>query len=102
MTSPDNTPQYEFQEQELFARDRAALVAEGVTEHEIDQHLFAIQDALRPDPLAEPWSRALPTENPGNRVAVSDGTPAEPNALLVVFRVDGRLIKLERMRRRDG
>lgn len=102
MASPGNDPpSYEFREEGLFERDRAKLVAEGVSEHEIDQHLFAIQDAIRPDPFAEPWSRELQTENPGTRFAVSSATPAEPNALLVLFRVEGNLIKLERMRRRN-
>lgn len=100
MTSPRNPPRYEFEEQELFRRDREALVAEGVSEQEIDSHLFAIQDAVGPDPFAEPWSRRVPMENLGTRSAVSDATPAEPNALQVLFRVDGKLIKLWRVRRR--
>jgi hypothetical protein len=101
VASPANDPSYEFREEDLFRRDRAKLVAEGVSEYEIDQHVFAIQDAIGPDPFAEPWSRPLPTENPGTRYAVSSATAAEPNAILVLFRVDENLIKLERMRRRD-
>jgi hypothetical protein len=99
--NPPAPPLYEFEEQELFARDRARLVAEGVSEEEIDAHLFAIQDSIGPDPFQEPWSRPIPMETPGNRSAVSSATLAEPNALVVVFRVKGNVIKLWRVRRRD-
>jgi hypothetical protein len=101
VTSPTNPDGYEFQEQDFFRRDRERLIAEGISEQEFDSHLFSIQDCLRPDPFAEFASVPLLTENPGNRVAISDATPAEPNALRVVFRVEGQLIKLWRVARRD-
>jgi hypothetical protein len=100
VSQPDSTS-YEFREEDLFRRDRERLVADGVSEQEIDSHLFAIQDSIRPDPFEEPWSRPLPSANPGTRSAVSSATPAEPNALLVLFRVEGSVITLWRMRRRS-
>lgn len=103
MTSPfSNPPRYFFREEHLFERDHANLVAEGVSEQEIDQHLHAIQDAILADPFQEPWSAPLHEDNPhGTRVAVSSATPSEPNALRVVFRVDGDMIQLWRVRKRD-
>lgn len=94
-------PKFFCREEPLFQRDRQRLVDAGITEQEIDSHLLAIQDSIGPDPFAEPWSLSLPTANPGTRFAVSDATPAEPNALLVLFRVEGTVIKLERVRKRD-
>lgn len=102
MTSPPNSSSYEFREEDLFQRDRARLAAEGISDDEFDNHLFSIQDSIRPDPFREPWSRPLNPDNPsGNRIAVSDATEAEPNALKVIFRVEGDLIRLWRVRRRD-
>lgn len=101
MTSPSSQPpRYELREEDLFARDRADLVADGVTEQEIDGHIAAVEEAILRDPLAEPWSVWL-DKRVGTRVAVSDATPSEPNALLIVFRVEGELIQLWRVRRRD-
>jgi hypothetical protein len=98
-----NGPRYAFREEDWFRRDRAQLVAEGISEHEIDQHIFAIQDSIGPDPLAEPWSAPLADNPLGMRTAVSDATPAEPTALKVLFRVhpEENLITLERVRRRS-
>ena len=99
---PVSGPPYGFREGEWFPRDRARIVAQGVSAQEFDAHLFAIQDAIGPDPFAEPWSAPVPNNPLGLRSAVSDATPAEPNALLILFRVEGDLIKLERVRKRDG
>lgn len=103
MTSPPSTPpHYFFREEHLFTRDRAKLVAEGVSEQEIDVHLLAIEESIAPDPFQHPWSVPLnPNDPQGNRSAVSDATPSEPNALLVVFRVAGDMIQLWRVRKRD-
>jgi len=99
VTSPSSTPpRYFFREEHLFSRDRARLVAEGVSEQEIDEHLHAVQGAILPDPFQEPWS--VPLDH-GNRAAISDATPSEPNALLVVYRVVGDMIQLWRVRKRD-
>lgn len=95
---PKTPPAYFFREEHLFERDRASLVAEGVSEQEIDEHLHAIQDAILHDPLQGPWSVPLDHDN---RAAISDATPSEPNALLVVYRVVGDMIQLWRVRRRD-
>jgi hypothetical protein len=76
-------------------------VAEGVSEQEIDEHLHAIQDSILPDPFQAPWSVPLHDDDPhGARVAISSATPAEPNALLVLFRVEGDMIQLWRVRAR--
>jgi hypothetical protein len=103
VTFPSSTPPaYFFREEHLFARDRAKLVAEGVGEQEIDEHLHAIQDSILPDPFQAPWSAPLHDDDPhGNRVAISSATPSEPNALRVVFRVKGDVIELWRVRKRD-
>jgi hypothetical protein len=102
VTSPPSAPRYFFREEHLFARDRANLIAEGVSEQEIDAHLHAIQDAILPDPFQAPWSAPLYDADPrGTRVATSSATPSEPNALRVVFRVDGDMIQLWRVRKRD-
>lgn len=86
----------------MFKRDRAKLVAEGVSEREIDQHLDAIQEAILRDPFQAPWSTPLHDGDPrGTRTAVSSATLSEPNALRIVFRVEGDLIQLWRVRKRD-
>jgi hypothetical protein len=99
---PSSTPpRYFFREEHLFERDRVKLVAKGVSEQEIDAHKLAIEEQIAPDPFQAPWSAPLYQEDPrGTRVAVSDATPSEPNALLVVFRVEGDMIQLWRVRLR--
>ncbi len=99
MAAPTSPPPFAFVEEDEFRDDKEALFAEGVTPQEFDSHLFAIQDSVVNDPFAEPWSRPVPDE-PGFRSAVSSATPAEPNALVVVFRVDGDLIRLCHVRLR--
>lgn len=103
MTFPSSTPPaYCCREEDLFKRDRAKLVEEGISEQEIDEHLHAIQDAILPDPFEAPWSTPLHDADPrGTRGAVSSATPSEPNALHVLFRVKGVTIELWRVRRRD-
>jgi hypothetical protein len=100
---PSSTPpRFFFREEHLFTRDRAKLVAEGVSEQEIDEHKSAIEAQISPDPFQAPWSAPLHDDDPrGTRVAVSDATPSEPNALRVVFRVEGDMIQLWRVRKRD-
>lgn len=101
MTSrPSTPPRYFFREEHLFERDRAKLVAEGVSELEIDAHKLAIEEQIGPGPFQTPWSVSLDDPH-GTRVAVTDATPSEPNALLVVFRVVGDMIQLWRVRKRD-
>ncbi len=102
MTFPSSTPPaYCFREEDLFKRGRAKLVAEGVSEQEIDEHLHAIQDAILPDPFEAPWSTPMRDDDPrGTREAVSSATPSEPNALHILFRVKGGIIELWRVRRR--
>lgn len=99
MSQPDSL-RFEFREEHSFRQDREQLVAEGVTEQEIDSHLLAIQDSIGPDPFAEPWSRPVPN-NPGLRSAVSSATEAEPNVIRISFRVEGHVISQVRLRRRD-
>ena len=103
MTFPSSTsPRYFFREEHLFERDRAKLVNDGVSEQEIDVHKLAIEEQIGPDPFRAPWSVPLNPKDPnGTRVAVSDATPSEPNALLIVFRVVDDMIQLWRVRRRD-
>lgn len=102
MTSPSTPPSYSCREEDLFKRDRAKLVAEGVSEQEIDEHLHAIQDAILPNPFEAPWSTPLHDDDPrGTREAVSSATPSEPNALHILFRAKGAIIELWRARRRD-
>jgi hypothetical protein len=95
-----NPPRFFFREEHLFAHDRAKLVAEGVSEQEIDVHKLAIEESISPDPLEAPWSTPVDPDK-GTRVAVSDATPSEPNALLIVFRVVDDMIQLWRVRKRD-
>lgn len=38
----------------------------------------------------------------GTRVAISEPTESEPNALTILYRVEGTMIRLWRVRRRDG
>lgn len=99
-TAGSEPPRYEFREESSFqlCKGKLFLVAE-MDGREIDEHLFAIQDAIVNDPFAEPWSRPL-VSRPGVRVAVSDPTDASPNALLVLFRVEGSLIKLLHVEKR--
>jgi len=92
-------PQFALREEESFRQDRLALVASGMTEPEIDEHVRAMEFAILPDPYAAPWSQPLP-DDPGRRHAVSDPTPAEPNGLVAVFSVDGEFIAWERLSRR--
>lgn len=99
---PPNPPPYFFQEEELFQRDRARLgERERMSDQEIDVHVFAIQDMIMDDPFREPQSHELPQEPAGTRVAVDEPTPFEPNALMIVYRVEGQAIRLWRVRKRD-
>jgi cell wall assembly regulator SMI1 len=98
---PSIPPSYFCREEELFKRDRAKLVAEGVSEQEIDEHQRAIEDAILPNPFLAPWSVPLDDDPHGNRAAISSATPSEPNALRIVFRVKGEAIELWRVRKRD-
>src|SRR2546423_1634179 len=84
----DELGPYSFREERLFMRDRERLGEEGISDLEFDSHLDAIKEMILWYPSEEPWSQPVPTENPGTRVAVSDAAPAEPNALLVLFRVE--------------
>jgi hypothetical protein len=96
-----NPPPYAFQEEELFAAGRARLVREGVSEQEIDVQVMGIQLAIMPNPFEAPWSQPLDENDPeGKRSAVSSATPAEPNAVMVVFTLEGELIRLWAIRRR--
>jgi len=99
---PSGLPAYEPREEALFKKDRAKLVADGISEQEIDEHLRAMLDAILPDPFQAPWSTPLRDDDPrGTREAVSSATPAEPNALHIIFRAEGAIIELWRVRRRD-
>ncbi|MGA2455667.1 MAG: hypothetical protein ABSG93_19350 [Solirubrobacteraceae bacterium] len=103
MTFPSSTPPpYSFREEHLFARDRARLVEEGISEQEIDAHKLAIEMQILPNPFEWPWSAALDADDPtGTRVAISEPTESEPNALTILYRVEGTMIRLWRVRRRD-
>jgi hypothetical protein len=103
VTFPSSTPPaYGFREEDLFKRDRAKLVAEGVSEQEIDVHLAAIGGSILPDPFAAPWSTPMREDDPrGTREAVSSATLSEPDALHVLYRVKGAIIELWRVRKRD-
>ena len=100
MASHGEPLEYEFREEQSFQEDRAALVADGVTEQEIDNHLWSIQDSILPHPQMAPWSQPIPDDPEGARTAVSDATPAEPNAIRIVYTVEVNLIRLDRLERR--
>lgn len=100
MASQDEPPDYHVREELTFRQDREALVAEGVSEQEIDTHLWAIQDSILPHPQMAPWSQPIPDDPDGARIAVSDATPAEPNAVRIVYTVEDALIRLWRIERR--
>lgn len=100
MASPAEPPNYHVREELTFRQDREALVASGISDQELDVHLFAIQDAILPHPQTAPWSEPIPDDPDGARVAVSDATPAEPNALRIVYTVEDTLIRLWRVERR--
>lgn len=89
-------PYYHFFEEQTYKLSKAQL---GLDPKEVDEHLTAIQDAIINDPHAEPWSLPLATR-PGVRVAVSDATHHAPNALRVLFRVEGDGIKWLHVERR--
>lgn len=100
MASPGEQPDYHFREEREFQQDRAVLVADGLSDREIDTHLWAIQDSILPNPQTAPWSQPIPDDPDGARVAVSDATVAEPNAIRIVYTVEDTLIRLWRVERR--
>lgn len=90
-------PRYGIREEKSFEEAKVKL---WLTEKELDDHLFAIQDAILPDPFAEPWSVASRL-NPDIRVAVSDATDAFPDAIRILYRVEGNMICLLHVELRD-
>jgi hypothetical protein len=87
-------PQYEFADTPSFIESKAQL---GLSESEIDDHMWAIENMLLDGPIQ--WS--VPAgDDPEMRVAVSDSTAYSPVALRIVFFLDGRIIRRVRVGRR--
>lgn len=85
---------FDFRDDTSFELAKAKL---GLTVEEVDEHMWAIEMMLLDDPVA--WSAPLPG-NPSLRVAVSDSTPHSPNALRVIFRINGTIIERLHVERR--
>jgi hypothetical protein len=91
---PPKPPRYEFADELGFADSRAAL---GLSDSEIDEHMWAIENMLLDDPIL--WSAPAP-DDPDVRVAVSSATPHSPNPLRIAFWIDGTIIRRIKVGRR--
>ena len=93
-TAGSSGPRYTFREEKTF---RAAKARLGLPAKQVDEHLWAIQDALLADTLN--WSYGF-ADQEAVRVAVSEPTPYSPAPLRVVFRVEGDTVTLLTVARR--
>lgn len=93
-TAGSNPPGYEFRDESTFELARGNL---GLSEDEIDDHLRQIEQTLLKDPVE--WSGYL-ASNPLLRTAVSDSTSHSPNALRIIFRINGTIIERLHVERR--
>ncbi len=93
-TAGSSQPSFDFRDEPSFEASKASL---GLSESEIDEHMWAIENMLLDGPAE--WSAPLPSD-PGLRVAVSDSTPHSPHALRLVIRIDGTIIERLHVERR--
>lgn len=93
-TAGSSDPRYSFREEATFvaAKDRLRIDPK-----EVDEHLWAIQDALLADVLE--WSYGFAGQELV-RVAFSEPTPNSPIPLRVLFRIEGETVALLTIGRR--